>query len=131
MEWFGKMLLVGGGAFIGGVLRYAISAWLQDRAGAFPLATLVINLIGSVAIGVYFAKEGNQLSGESARLFFAVGICGGFTTFSAFSWESLRLIQENRFGLAILYVLASVVLAIGGCAVGIFLGKQLFGSISQ
>lgn len=103
------------GSALGGVARYA-SAGIELRwpGAAFPWSTLLVNVVGSLAIGALaFAipADGRALS-ENARLLLMVGICGGFTTFSAFSLETLNLARSGAWGVAAGYVLGSVVLCL-------------------
>ncbi|MFM6926789.1 MAG: fluoride efflux transporter CrcB [Ferruginibacter sp.] len=115
-----NVLLVGLGGSIGSMVRYAVSLLMNSKS--FPYATLSVNIIGSFIIGVVFAlgiKEGG-LSGNW-RLFLATGICGGFTTFSAFSLENMGLLQSGRIGVALTYIMISLVLGIAAT----FLGYQL------
>ncbi len=97
------VLLVALGGSLGAVLRYLVTSWVQQRVDFFPWGTLAVNLIGSLAIGVVLeATLQGFLSGE-ARLFLAVGVLGGFTTFSSVSWETLMLLQEGDLVPALLY----------------------------
>lgn len=103
------LVFVGGG--LGAVLRYGTTLALpRPDAAAFPWATLAVNLAGSLAIGVL---AGVLVGKDAARLFWVTGLLGGFTTFSAFSLETLGLLQSGRTGAAAAYVLASV---LGGLA---------------
>ncbi len=97
------VLLVALGGSVGAVLRYLVTSWVQQRVDFFPWGTLVVNLVGSFLIGIVLeATLQGFLSGE-ARLFIAVGLLGGFTTFSSFGWETLMLVQEGDFLPALLY----------------------------
>jgi len=92
-----RYLLVMVGGAIGSLLRYLVGAWVQGLLGpAFPWSTLFVNALGSLLIGavVRLSLEG-ALSGE-ARLFLAMGLLGGFTTFSSFSYETLILLQDGE-----------------------------------
>jgi fluoride exporter len=117
-------LLVGIGGAIGAMLRYGFSSvvgrlWPSD----FPFATLAINVIGSLAMGVlvgFFARTLPPWQ-EQGRLFVAVGILGGFTTFSAFSLDAITLVERGALVPALLYAALSVVLAIGALYVGLVL----------
>jgi len=116
------------GSALGGVLRYLLSPFVQRSfAEGFPGGTLVVNILGSLVIGVVLrtAATGDLVSPE-ARVFLSVGICGGFTTFSAFSIETLRLLQTDQWGRAFIYIGASVVLSIAAAALG-WLGGGLIG----
>ncbi|MDZ4844333.1 MAG: fluoride efflux transporter CrcB [Chitinophagales bacterium] len=118
------LLLVGAGGFIGSVLRYLAAQFVQNKfLSAFPFGTLSVNVIGCFAIGIIFAlAEKGNLSAEW-RLFLATGICGGFTTFSAFSIETISLMKEGQMTGAFLYILASIALGLGATFLGIVLVK--------
>lgn len=118
------LLLVAVGGGIGSVARYLVGGWFADRFGpAFPYGTFVINVTGSFIIGFFlaFAQERISLS-PYWRLFFAVGFVGGYTTFSTFEYESVRLLQDGEMLLGALYLLGSVLTgglaAIGGIVLG-------------
>lgn len=122
MPSFLNIVLVFLGGGVGSVLRFLVSVLVVNRIGtSFPFATLGINVAGSLCIGVVVALAGERLSvlSESARFFLAVGFCGGFTTFSTFSLESLTILQSGRPLLAFVYVLLSVCLCVIGTASGL------------
>jgi CrcB protein len=110
------------GAGLGGVLRHGLNAAITASLGAaFPYGILAINILGSTAMGLvaaWFASSGD--GGSSLRLFLATGILGGFTTFSAFSLDTVALIERGETGAAAVYVAASVGLSILGLAVGLW-----------
>ena len=113
------VILAGFGGAIGSALRAAVGLWLP-----FPWGTLAVNLVGSFAIGVLavpllLAERGPH---PIAPLLIT-GVLGGFTTFSAFSLDTLRLIEAGRAGAALLYVGASVVLSLGAGALGLALAR--------
>ena len=115
-----NLLLVGLGGSIGSMLRYASSLFVNSKA--FPYATLSVNIIGSFIIGLVFAmsiKEPNL--SNNWKLFLATGICGGFTTFSAFSLENMGLLQSGRIGIALTYIILSIVLGITATFLGYLL----------
>lgn len=117
-----NILLVGLGGAAGSMLRYAFSVWFKHAN--FPLATFLVNIIGSFVIGVVFAYAlRNESFAINWRLFLAAGICGGFTTFSAFSLESLSLLQQQRIGMFFLYVMGSVILGLAATWLGYSLMK--------
>src|ERR671919_2894811 len=94
-----RVLLVAAGGAIGSVLRYLVAMLALTWLGpAFPLGTLAVNLVGSFAIGLVqgLAFEGLVL-GEDARLFLTTGVMGGLTTYSAFSYESVRLFETGAW----------------------------------
>lgn len=115
---------IGGG--IGSAARFWMTGWVAGWAdGRFPWGTLLINFLGSLVIGVVGALT---LTPErlgwhpDARIFLMVGVCGGFTTFSAFSLQNVELIQSGDIGAAFFYMAASLVL----CLAGTWIGTLLF-----
>lgn len=105
-------LFVALGGAIGSVVRYLLGR-LPVKTGDFPVITLGINVIGAFCIGLIVAAVGKH-SGWDPRLvlFLKVGFCGGFTTFSTFSLETVQLLQNGKTAQAVLYVAASVILGI-------------------
>ncbi|MEP7321325.1 MAG: fluoride efflux transporter CrcB [Saprospiraceae bacterium] len=103
-----SILSVATGAALGGVSRFLISEWFKVESTKFPYATCLINLIGSFILGMVFAWSVKFPLSNSVKLFLGTGFCGGFTTFSAFSLEWLRLIQNGHAVLGLTYVLVSV-----------------------
>jgi CrcB protein len=116
-----NLVLVALGGAVGAVARYGVTIgaarWLDL---AFPWGTLIVNVTGGLAMGLLAARFGPEQ--EAARLALGVGVLGGFTTFSAFSLETVRL-MEHQPGLAMLYAAASVVLSVGACWAGLMLGR--------
>ncbi len=112
-------LIVSFGASIGGALRYSISSYIQKNISIlFPYGTLVVNVVGSFILGIImFYLNEKELIGNDLRLFLSVGFCGGFTTFSTFSLETLNLFRDSEFVLAFYNVALNVVL----CLLGIYL----------
>lgn len=113
------------GGAIGSGLRYGVGLWLPGLSQGFPWATLFVNLSGSLIIGVVLALVLRGALPEGARLFWAVGVLGGYTTFSSFSIETLSLLEQNRIAAAMLYSVGSLVLGLGAVWLGWSLGKQL------
>ena len=117
-----NILLVGLGGAAGSMLRYAFAVWFKHAS--FPLATFLVNIIGSFIIGLVFAYAlRNENFALNWRIFLAAGICGGFTTFSAFSLESMQLLQQQRIGLFFLYVFGSILLGLTATWLGYSLMK--------
>ncbi len=119
------LVLVGMGGALGSMARYLCQRWMAEYyPHAFPFGTFVVNLSGCLLIGLFWSltlKGGGQL--DTWKLFLMTGICGGFTTFSAFTLESIGLLRENRMGFFLLYVLGSVTLGILATFAGMKLGR--------
>ena len=115
------------GAAVGGVSRYYLSLALTQRLGdAFPWGTLVINVTGSLLLGFLmryaFASPGGN---AELRLLLVTGFCGGYTTFSTFSYETMLLVEDGQYERAATYVLASVAVALLATAGGFMLAREL------
>ncbi len=118
---FNNFLLAGAGGAIGSMLRYAVSLIISNKF--FPYATFAVNILGSLLIGILlglFLK--NSISNYSWR-FCATGICGGFTTFSAFSLEAIELLQQQRFFVFALYILLTLIIGLAATYMGFTFSK--------
>lgn len=116
------LLLACAGGAIGAGARFALSQWLAAKGwGAWPWATLVVNVTGSLLMGLVAGMLAARASafGTELRIFLATGILGGYTTFSAFSLEVWQLAERGDTGAAAAYVAASVVLSIAGLGIGL------------
>ncbi len=111
MNW--EFLWVGVGGFLGSISRYGIGVWTtRFWANPFPLGTFIINVLGCFLIGLFFGSWiKGHISDSMSRLLIA-GFCGGFTTFSSFSYEALALIEEGKMGIWVLYVGGSILLGL-------------------
>lgn len=123
---FTTMIQVALGAAIGGAARYGVGVAILRGFGptAFPLGVITVNILGSFLMGVLvvlFARQGLA----AWNPFVMTGILGGFTTFSAFSLETVTLIERGHAGLAAAYVLGSVLLSVGGLFVGVLLAREV------
>lgn len=122
-----KLLLsIGIGSFIGGIGRYLISVFIQTKfSDSFPYGTLIVNILGCFLIGIVygFAEKGSVAM--EWRLFLATGILGGFTTFSAFSYESVNLIRNGFFLNALLYISVSVIVGLIATFTGLSIIKAI------
>ncbi len=120
-------LLVAVGGAIGSVLRYgagvAVGSFWRDP---FPLGTMLINIVGSLVMGLFVGLMARLLPGwqNEARLFFAVGVLGGFTTFSSFSLDAISMIERGDVLQAVLYVTASVAIGLGALWLGLVAMRQ-------
>jgi CrcB protein len=117
------LLIIGVGGFLGSISRYLVQGWMiRLFASPFPIGTFLVNIIGSFLIGIiYAAAEKTGLLSTEWRFFLATGFCGGFTTFSTFSYEIVTMLRGGMTGYAMLYVLGSVVLGVLATLFGIWL----------
>ena len=119
------LLLASAGGAIGAGARYLVNVGcLRWLGGGFPWATLGVNVVGSLLMGIVVEVVARKLGGSpEARVFLATGILGGFTTFSAFSNDVVALLAGGGTGLAVAYIAASVVLSIGAVYAGLALAR--------
>ncbi|MDE6499264.1 MAG: fluoride efflux transporter CrcB [Rikenella sp.] len=124
MTGWTNLLWVGLGGFAGAVARYgagiATAALVGERSGRFPWSTLAVNVVGSFLIG-WLLRYVEQ--GSVQHLLGVVGFCGGFTTFSTFSLESVRLLREGHTAMAVLYIGLSFLLCLGATCLGMTIKK--------
>jgi CrcB protein len=123
MPWL-QIAVIALGASFGAVMRWLAGVWLNDRWHGFPLGTLFVNCLGGLLIGmalVWFERTPSELM----RLLLVTGVLGGFTTFSAFSVESLILLQRGMWAMALAHTLAHVVGALAFAALGFRLGQLI------
>jgi len=116
---------VGMGAALGGGLRYWVSNVVYKVLPTFfPYGTLLVNVLGSFLLGIFiFYFDKNELISQNLKLFLTIGLCGGFTTFSTFSFETIKLFQDSEIYLAFLNILLSVVLSFMGVYLAYILSK--------
>lgn len=122
------ILIVGTGGFIGSVMRYLVQFYVEKgMSSTFPMGTLIANVAGSFIIGVIFAlaEKGNIMNSEW-RIFLTTGICGGFTTFSAFAYNNFMMIKEQSFLQLFLNIAGSLFLGILAVYIGIILVRAIF-----
>jgi len=123
-----RLFLVGAGGFLGSVLRYIVSGYVQQSSGSvgFPYGTLAVNVIGCFVIGALSALAENRgVFTTEARLFVFVGILGGFTTFSTFSNETMNFLREGDNLRALANVAAQLILGLGA----VWLGRSIVTAI--
>ncbi|MBE6494008.1 MAG: fluoride efflux transporter CrcB [Methanosphaera stadtmanae] len=122
-----ECLIVGLGGFIGSIARYLIGLIPINETNIFPINTFMINIIGSIVIGlIAFYLTKNNSYNDNIILFLKMGVCGGFTTFSTFALETGDLIKSGNTEIAFMYVLLSVI--VGVCA--IFLPELIYNKIT-
>jgi CrcB protein len=119
-------LLVGAGGAIGAMARHGFVIFVaRFWQGTFPLAILLVNIVGAVVMGITIGLLARFLPAwqEEARLFLAVGVLGGFTTFSSFSLDTIILIERGEMAQAALYVALSVVVCLAGLYLGLLITR--------
>lgn len=121
------LLYIALGSAVGGVLRYLIGGFVQrSSGGTFPVGTLLINITGSFLLGLIYRYAADSIAiTPEVRAMLTIGLCGGYTTFSTFSYESVRLMEDGQMGRALLYVGLSVLLCLAGTVLGIVAGREL------
>jgi CrcB protein len=122
-----RLLLVAAGGALGSALRYLVATAALGWLGpAFPWGTLIVNLTGSFLIGLVqaLATEGLVL-GEDTRLFLTSGVLGGLTTYSAFSYESVRLMESGASGPAWLNIVGTTAACLALCFLGLWVGRAI------
>ncbi len=122
------ILIVGAGGFIGSVMRYLVQYFVEKAVDyGFPWGTFVANIVGSFIIGIVFglAQKGNLLSAEW-RIFLAVGICGGFTTFSSFAYNNLTMLKEEAYGQLIWNIGGSIFFGMLAVYLGMILVRAVY-----
>jgi CrcB protein len=115
------------GSAAGGVARYLLGGWIQQRSGgSFPIQTLLINVTGSFLLGFIqrYALETGAISPE-VRTLLTIGFCGGYTTFSTFSFETVRMLEDGDWRHASLYIGLSVLLSVGAALLGLVAARQV------
>lgn len=121
------IILVGTGCFFGGIARYLIALGMKGISGTFPWATMTANIAGCLLIGLLMPMLNRQSSPSQLSLLLTVGFCGGFTTFSTFSKESLSLLQSGNYTTFFLYAFGSIAIGILAVALGFTLAKLVHG----
>lgn len=124
---FYKLLLVGAGGFLGSVMRYVTAQFIDAKINSlYPFGTFTVNLVGSFILGVvvgWSAARGGDY--QNLKLLLITGFCGGFTTFSAFAFENMNLIDQKMTVLSLTYIMGSLVVGVLAVTVGIATGKGL------
>lgn len=117
-------IFIGGG--LGSISRYGVAFLLKMHSLDFPIATISVNIIGSLILGFVAALFWHKAPmHDTLRLAITVGFCGGLTTFSTFSWETFEMIKNGEFVLAALYTLVSVLACVLAISLGAFLSKYV------
>jgi len=126
MQW-GLLLSVGIGGFIGAILRYSISNWVNTLSSSnFPYGTLTVNMIGSFFIGFLFLYFQQINLSPYQKFLLITGLLGALTTFSTFSLDTVLLMQQEQYMKAFSNVLLNVVLSIGATFLGMIIFKRIY-----
>lgn len=120
-----NILWIGIGGFLGANARYWLGSLISRWLGTgFPYATGIINITGALVIGIIATLFADRaVDNESLRLFLIVGILGGYTTFSSYSYEAVSMMQQDRWLAAIGYLVGSNMLGIGACVGGVLIAR--------
>ena len=122
LDILANVLLVAIGGAIGASTRYLLGGWIQSQAGSpFPWGTFIINISGSLLIGIVFGFAERGFLSANARLLLATGILGGYTTFSTFSFETMSLLISGGKGMALLNTVGQTVVGLLAVYTGFFL----------
>lgn len=126
-----EYLWIAVGSALGGMGRYWFSGFIAERFGeSFPWGTVLVNVSGSFVIGFFAtltAPDGRLLVGSTARQFVMIGICGGYTTFSSFSLQTLNLVREGEW----LRAGGNIILSVALCLVAVWIGHVLAAALNQ
>lgn len=122
------LFLIGSGGFLGSIARYLVQNWInQSTQSTFPWGTFFVNVLGSLLIGMIYAlSEKMGVFSHHVRLFFAIGFCGGFTTFSSFANEHLTLINNHQIFQSLIYSGLSIIVGIVMVWLGYVIVRHLF-----
>ncbi len=129
METIFRLTIIGAGGFVGAVLRYLVSGWVQYRSGSliFPFGTMSVNMIGCLVIGfMTYLVESKSMFSPELRSFVLIGLLGAFTTFSTFGNETLGLIRDNRIDLAVMNAGFQVLVGVGMVWLGRILAANIW-----
>lgn len=123
-----NVLAIGIGGFIGSIARYSTGVLVERifDTHVFPHATLIVNVVGCLVIGLLGGLvEDMPVTSHALQLFLIVGLLGGFTTYSAFGYQTISLAQEGRVAFSLLNVCAHLALGLGAVWIGQLIGKQI------
>ncbi len=129
MESIIRLGIIGAGGFVGAILRYLVSGWVQYRSGSliFPFGTMSVNMIGCLVIGfMTWLVESRSMFSPELRSFVLIGLLGAFTTFSTFGNETLGLIRDNRIDLALINGGFQVIVGVGMVWLGRILAANIW-----
>lgn len=120
------IMAIGIGSFLGAIFRYFLSQFINSKfLSTFPFGTLTVNILGCLLIGLIFGLSDRVNLSQEWRLFLTTGLIGGFTTFSAFSYETITMMRDGQFWYASAYVIGSVVVGLIATFIGIVVIKNV------
>lgn len=124
---FKIILIVGTGGFLGTISRFLVSKYFQQVWTSYlPYGTLVVNVTGCLLIGILYGLSARHtVHGGDWKLFFTVGFCGAFTTFSAFTIENIIMLKDQEYLRALLNISVSLILGFGATVLGFFISKSV------
>ena len=120
-------IAVAAGGALGSIARFGVGLFARSLAPGWPWGTLFVNLLGSLLIGVLVGLFGLRPASDAIRLGLITGVLGGFTTFSAFSMETVEMLRAGDGASALAYVAASLVLGLTACALGLWATRAVLG----
>ncbi len=121
-----RLLIIGLGGAIGTILRYIVGGLdYRFSSGVFPVSTLVVNVTGSLVIGLLWGVVDRFAFSPNVRMFLFIGVLGGYTTFSTFSLETFNLMRDGEYRIALMNAFLSLTLSIAAVFLGYFLSKML------
>lgn len=121
------ILYVALGGGLGAAARFIVGEWAGRKLGDFPYGTMIVNILGSLLMGLLIGWLMSKATGsQNLRLFLATGFLGGFTTFSAFSFDAINLLEDKSFGPFAIYVVGSVALALVALLIGLYISRKIF-----
>lgn len=126
VDFLTNFLWVSGFGIFGLLLRFGIDQWALQQSYQFPMSTWIINVSGSALAGLVFVLSERQLLASHVHLGLLVGFCGGFTTFSAYSLQSLQMIERGELSLAMIYFVLSPLTGLLATFLSVLISRQIF-----
>lgn len=118
------LVFIGGGS--GSIARYLLNRYFEHQPGTFPLSTFLSNTISSFILGMLLGyMAGKQIENHNIRVLIATGFCGGFSTFSTFSFDSFMMLSTGNYKTALLNILGNLLVCYAAVALGFMLGKNI------